>query len=92
MMKAQLDDTSDLLTLRVCGRLAEGWVEELERCWQTARADHPGRPLAIDLRCVTFIDHSGEALLRRMHADGAKFLTAGLWNREVVDQITGGAR
>jgi anti-anti-sigma regulatory factor len=92
MMKAQLDDTSDPPTLRVCGRLADRWVDELERYWQTARANHPAQPLAIDLRSVTFIDHSGEALLRRMHAEGARFLTAGLWNRELVDQITGGAR
>lgn len=92
MMKAQLDEGPDVVTLRVCGRLAEGWVAELENCWHNARHRHPSGPIAVDLRCVTFIDHAGQALLRRMHAEGAKFLASGLLNQEVVNQVTGGTR
>ncbi len=92
MMKAQLDEHAGELTLKVCGRLADGWVEELANCWRAARAKHPSAPISVDLRSVTFIDPAGEALLRRMHAEGAKFLAAGLWNQEVVNQVTGGSK
>jgi len=92
MMKAQLEEGPDALTLRVCGRLTGGWVAELEHCWNAARTSHPSVPIAVDLRCVTFIDHTGEELLRRMHTGGAKFLTSGLWNREVVNHVTGGSK
>lgn len=86
-MKAQVDESPGEVTLRVCGRLADGWVDELDKCWRDARATHHG-PIAVDLRCVTFIDHAGEALLRRMYGDGATFLAAGLLTREVVNQVT----
>ncbi len=88
MMKAQVEERLGAVTLKVCGRLAEGWVDELDKCWRDARSAHHG-PIAVDLRSVTFIDHAGEALLRRMHGDGATFLAAGLLTREVVNQVTG---
>jgi anti-anti-sigma regulatory factor len=91
-MKAQLDEQGGELILKVCGRLAEGWVQELAQYWRTARGAHPSRTISVDLRSVTFIDHSGEALLRRMHEEGAKFFAAGLRNQEVVNQVTGGSK
>ncbi len=92
MMKAQVEETSGSVTLKVCGRLADGWVHELDQCWRDARTSHPTMPIAVDLRHVTFIDPAGQALLRRMHGDGATFLAAGLLTREVVNQVTGGSK
>jgi hypothetical protein len=92
MMKAQLDHEGAELTLRVCGRVAEGWVGELERCWGTAKKQHPDGSIHVDLRCVTFIDAAGEALLRRMYEQGARFIAAGLLNQQVVNQVTGGSK
>jgi len=90
-MKAQVEESLGAVTLRVCGRLADGWVAELDRCWRDARNTHPG-PIAVDLRCVTFIDQAGQALLRRMHRDGATFLAAGLLTQDVVNRVTGGSK
>jgi hypothetical protein len=92
MMKAQVEEGPSVVTLKVCGRLAEGWVQELDQCWRDARISHPSRAIAVDLRGVTFIDPAGEALLRRMHGDGATFLAAGLLTQEVVNQVTGGSK
>lgn len=93
MMKAQVRESGGQVTLQVCGRMtAEGWVGELEKCWQAARLKYEGRPIVVDLRGVTFIDHAGERLLERMHRDGATFLAAGLLIQEVVNQVTGGAK
>jgi hypothetical protein len=91
MMKAQVEEGPGAVTLTVCGRLADGWVDELDKCWRDARTSHTG-PIAVDLRCVTFIDAAGQALLRRMYGDGATFLADGLLTREVVTQVTGGSK
>ena len=61
---------------------------ELEQCWSSRGNKH----ISVDLRGVTFIDESGEHLLRRMHREGATFQVGGLLVQEVVNQITGGAR
>lgn len=92
MMKAQVEESPTTVTLRVCGRVADGWVDELDRCWQSARTNHPSGPITVDLRSVTFIDPGGQALLRRMYGDGATFLAAGLLTRDVVNQVTGGSQ
>lgn len=87
MMRAQVSSTGDRVTLKVCGRLAEGWVPELETCWRTARIDHPGGKILVDLKHVTFIDDKGRSLLERMHRDGATFAAAGLMTRAIIDNI-----
>jgi anti-anti-sigma regulatory factor len=94
MMKAQVRESDDhRVTLHVCGRLAaEGWVGELAKCWDAALLKYHGRPIVVDLRDVTFIDHAGERLLESMHRSGATFLAAGLLTQEVVNKITGGAK
>lgn len=92
MMKAQVLEDGEEVTIQVYGRVAEGWVEELESSWRAARTRHPDARFSIDLRCVTFIDHAGERLLSLMHRDGATFLAAGLLTQEVVNQVTGGAK
>jgi anti-anti-sigma regulatory factor len=87
MMRAQVSSTGDHITLKVCGRLAEGWVPELENCWRTARIDHPEGKILVDLNHVTFIDDKGRSLLERMHRDGATFAAAGLLTRAIIDNI-----
>ena len=86
-MRAQVSSAGDHVTLTVCGRLAEGYVPELESCWRTARIDHPGGRILVDLKHVTFIDEKGRSLLERMHRDGATFTAAGLLTRAIIDTI-----
>ena len=86
-MKAQVSLIGDRVTLKVCGRLAESYVPELENCWRSARADHPGGKILVDLQHVTFIDDKGRSLLERMHRDGATFAGSGLLTRAIIDKI-----
>ena len=46
-------------TVKVSGRLAESYVPELETCWRSARTEHPGGKILVDLQHVTFIDSTG---------------------------------
>jgi hypothetical protein len=87
MMRAQITSTGDRVTLLVSGRLAEGWVPELESCWNAARIDHPKGKILVDLNHVTFIDDRGRSLLERMHRHGATFAAAGLLTRSIIDKI-----
>ncbi|MGA3204131.1 MAG: hypothetical protein ABSF12_16705 [Bryobacteraceae bacterium] len=87
MMKAQVSSIGDRVTLKVCGRLAESYVPELENCWRSARADHPAGKILVDLQHVTFIDDKGRSLLERMHRDGATFAGSGLLTRAIIDKI-----
>ena len=82
-----MSSTGDRVTLKVHGRLAEGWVPELESCWKSARTDHPGGRILVDLNHVTFIDDKGRSLLERMYRDGATFAAAGLLTRAIIDKI-----
>jgi anti-anti-sigma regulatory factor len=86
-MRAQVTSTADQVTLKVSGRVAEGWVPELETCWQAARINHPGGKILVDLKHVTFIDDKGRSLLERMHRDGATFAATGLLTRAIIDKI-----
>jgi hypothetical protein len=87
MMRAQLSSTGDRVTLIVCGRLADLSVPELEACWRSARAEHPGGKILVDLKHVTFIDDKGRSLLEQMHRDGATFAAAGLLTRAIIENI-----
>jgi hypothetical protein len=89
MMRAQVSSSGTRVTLKVCGRLAEGWVPELETCWLAARTDHPGEKILVDLQHVTFIDDKGRSLLERMHRAGVTFSAAGLLTRAIIDNIIG---
>jgi hypothetical protein len=78
-----------MITLQLEGRLAGPAVIEAERCWQAACVENPNRPLRMDLRAVTFIDHGGKAFLKKVFQQGASFLSSGCLTRTYVEEITG---
>jgi ABC-type transporter Mla MlaB component len=87
MMRAQVSLAGDRVTLKVCGRVAESYVPELENCWREARTDNPGGKILVDLQHVTFIDDKGRSLLERMHRDGATFAAHGALTRAIIENI-----
>jgi anti-anti-sigma regulatory factor len=77
----------------VQGRLVGPWVSELRTTWKRAHRSQDKRACIIDLNDVTFIDKSGERLLRAMWKKGAQLIARGLYVRHVLDQLkTGGKR
>ena len=87
MMKIQMTEFDDQLTLQVEGRLAGAFVPELEACWQSARANQPNRKIAVDLKSVTCIDRAGRSLLQLMYRNGVGFLRAGLAVQDILEQV-----
>jgi hypothetical protein len=92
MMKIQCRESAEQITIQVCGKLADRWVDELEKCWVAACQTHPQARVSVDLRDVSFVGPPGERLLRSMHRQGASFLAEGLLIQEIVNQVRGGSR
>jgi hypothetical protein len=74
-------------TLRLEGRLAGPWVDELARTWGELRAERDAGSFRVDLDGVTFVSPSGKSLLRRIHQEGARLVAFGCMARAIVEEI-----
>jgi ABC-type transporter Mla MlaB component len=93
MIRIEMDQANDQLTLRVAGRLRGTNVEALEECWNVARllsvAGKRDTPtMSVDLRDVTSIDKGGWCLLRLMHREGVRVSGKGLATQTILDELT----
>ena len=75
--------------LRLEGRLAGPWVQELKRCWAAAVGRKKAAPYSVDLSAVTYIDSDGKALLKKIHQEGAKLVASGCLTSCIVEEISG---
>jgi ABC-type transporter Mla MlaB component len=74
-------------TLRLEGRLAGPWVDELARTWGELQAVRDAGSIRVDLDGVTFVSSSGKSLLRRIHREGARLVAGGWMARAIVEEI-----
>jgi anti-anti-sigma regulatory factor len=87
MLKISIEKSQKCTTLRLEGRLARPWVDELDRAWRAASTDPTDGRIAVDLSEVTFICEEGKRLLEQMHAQGAKLKGSGCVTRSLVEGI-----
>ena len=86
MLKVTTTNQNQTVTLKLEGKLAGPWVQEVTRVWDdTARAPRCG--CVIDLRSVTFIDSPGRALLATMSRHGAQLIATDCLTKNIVDEI-----
>jgi ABC-type transporter Mla MlaB component len=81
------DAGSKSVSLKLEGRLAGPWVDELDACWRQMAANIQSHRM-IDLTGVTFVDADGKALLTRLWQQGAELHAAGCLTRCIVEEIT----
>jgi anti-anti-sigma regulatory factor len=81
-------ESQDAMTLKLEGKLAGPWVEELERTWRSAKDAARNQPLIADLNDVTFVDRAGERLLSQMHTVGTTLVAEGPYMRQRLLRIT----
>jgi anti-anti-sigma regulatory factor len=86
MLKVTTTDTNTTVTLKLEGKLAGPWVQEVNRVWQAAAASRQVG-YVVDLQAITFIDRAGKALLAVMSQQGARLLASGCLTRTIVDEI-----
>lgn len=90
MLKITTDKEAGRTRVKLEGRLAGPWVEELKQCWQQSAA--AGEPVkVVELNEVIFIDAAGKKLLADMHRQGVA-LTAcsGCMTRAITEEILRG--
>jgi hypothetical protein len=56
-------------TLRLEGRLAGPWIDELARTWGEVHAVRGAGLIRVDLDGVTYVSPSGKSFLRRIHRE-----------------------
>jgi hypothetical protein len=87
MLRFSYSDSDGCERWTLFGRLAGPWVDELRSFWRHVRDRDPHTKPLVDLRDVTFIDESGEALLTDMQCAGAKFLAAGVEHNHLIANL-----
>jgi len=91
MLRISVTTHTDGTTVTLEGRVIGAWVDELSACWRRILLSE-ARPIRVDLNGVTFIDDSGKAALRAMHADGAVLTATTVMMRAVVEEIAAAPR
>jgi outer membrane protein len=89
MMKVTQVQAGDQLVIRVEGRLAGPWVEELERSWSEAAAARGAARVQVELAGVSFVDEDGKRLLAKMYRAGTPLDAAGCLTRAIVEELEG---
>lgn len=87
MLKITIENSADVATFVLEGKLAGPWVDELERIWLALRHDSPNKLVMVDLCEVTFVDAEGRKLLTWMYEEGARFRTLGCMAKGIVEEI-----
>jgi anti-anti-sigma regulatory factor len=86
MLKVTTTRQNQTITLKLEGKLAGPWVQEVTRVWVDT-ACSPRNDYVVDLRSVTFIDSSGRELLARMSRQGAQLIAGDCLTRNIVEEI-----
>jgi anti-anti-sigma regulatory factor len=92
MLKITTLMNAESTVLRLEGRLAGPWVQELERCWDSTVGTLTQHPLSVDLSAVTYVDSDGKDLLKKVHRQGAKLIASGCLTSCIVNEIVQVAR
>ena len=87
MLRITPTDSGTALTLRVEGKLAGAWVETAAQCWSEVRARRPDEAIQIEVSGLIFVDEAGQALLRRMNAEGGVLKGENCYMGPLVEKI-----
>ena len=74
--------------MKLAGKLAGPWLEELDRTWADLRGDGAADGVLLDLSEVTFVAPEGRERLESMYRQGARFKTSSCLGKSIVEQIT----
>ena len=87
MLRITYDNSPQATVLKLEGRLAGLWVDEVARTWSDTIGDKPAKNVTVDLSNVTYVDAEGKKLLRWMFERGAKLVRGHLMTKYIVDQV-----
>lgn len=88
MLKVTIEQKERSSILKLEGRLAGQWVEEVEQAWQAEAGANKDRYIEVDLSGISFIDSQGKQLLARMYEGGVLLVAVSPTIRHIVEEIT----
>jgi hypothetical protein len=84
MLRITIQNTSEVVLLKLEGSVKGPWVEEMRKAWLTATTMASGKPLNANLAAVSFIDVAGRDLLLRMRKQGVVLIGASSFLRHIL--------
>ena len=87
MLKITITTTANEELWTLQGRLVAPWVKELKATWKKAPPSTQGCKRIVNLDEVTFIDQSGERMLRCMGNQGARLVASDVYVKHVLDRL-----
>ena len=87
MLKITITETQTEDRWILQGRLVRPWVRELRFSWKKKHRTQSSQRCVVDLNDVTFIDKSGEKLLRAMFKQGAELVASGRYPRHLLEKL-----
>lgn len=89
MLRIHVENHFGRVWLRLEGRLAGAWVQELDRCCKKILATTDSKSLTVELDAVSYVDGQGQSLLDSLHSSGATLVANGPLSRYLVERIQG---
>ena len=87
MLKISFSETPSEEKWILHGQLTAQWVRELRAYWKKNHRKDKQQTCIVDLNEVTFIDKSGERLLRALLREGAQCVATGVYIKQVLDKL-----
>jgi hypothetical protein len=84
MLRITVQNTSQVVLLKLEGSVKGPWVEELRKAWLAATSMANGEPVNANLSAVSFIDAAGRDLLLRMRKQGVVLTSASSFLRHML--------
>jgi hypothetical protein len=89
MLRISIEETIEKLQMKLEGRVAGPWTDELGRVWLETAPRLAARKLILDLSNVTYADAGGTHLLGQIYSQtNAELLAGTLWTHSLAEQIT----
>jgi hypothetical protein len=89
MLKITITNTAKEERWVLQGRLVGPWVKELKANWNKVRHLAERGKCVVNLDEVTFIDKSGERMLRCMSRQGAQLVASDVYVKHVLRRLRG---
>lgn len=87
MLKITVTETQTESRWILQGQLVGPWVQELRTNWKAKHVRESRKRCVVDLNDVSFIDKSGERLLRAMSKTGADLISNGLYTKHLLEKL-----
>jgi hypothetical protein len=89
-LRITIQKSKQEVTIKLEGRVAGPWVEELHRTWISLAPSLGSKRVSVDLCEVTFVDSGGRHLLKSIWKNGVRFLADTPMTKHLVEEIERG--